>query len=270
MLRTAVIANLMPELISQRYELLESLGRGGEAEVHRARDIRSGEEVAVRLLLAQEAALNAAVPAPPPEFHPGWVRLLDTGRDPQRGSYQVFELLKGETFRQKTASGPLGPEAWLAFARESLNAVAALHAAGWTHGDLNADNFLLASPGGWKLLELPFLRPSTTAPAAPLFGNIHTLAPEQLEGRAAGPESDVYALGCLYYYGAAGEYPHAAANNRDIAVGRLRFPPDPLGPKAPSMPAARAAWVMALLARDPKMRPDAATAARHLLTFARD
>jgi serine/threonine-protein kinase len=262
----------MPESdpFDERYELLEPLASGGEAEVWRARDLQSGEEVALRRPRPEHRLTNPAASAPLPAFHPAWVRFFRAGHDALAGPYQVFELLRGETFAQRAEDGPLPPADWLAFARESLAAVAALHAAGWTHGDLNAANFLRleASPHAWKLLELPFLHLDSAKPHTSLFGSIHTLAPEQLEGRPAGMASDVYALGCLYYKGAAGEFPHHGQTSAEIAIARLRFPPEPLGAKAPDFPPAWAAWTMTLLEREPQKRPDAATAARHLLAIA--
>jgi serine/threonine protein kinase len=262
----------MPEatLFDGRYELLESLASGGEAEVQRALDAQTGDEVAIRLARPEHPLSPPAQPATLPDFHPGWVRHFRSGRDAHRGPYQVFELLRGETFAQCVADGPLDPASWLAFARESLAAVAALHAAGWTHGDLNAANFirLHAPPHAWKLLELPFLHLNPAQPHTSMFGSIHTLAPEQLEGRAAGPASDVYALGCLYYKAAAGEFPHHGGTSAEIAIDRLRFPASPLGAKTPAFPAAWTGWVMPLLEREPQKRPDAATAARQLLAIA--
>lgn len=256
-----------PILFDGRYEWPEPLASGGEAEVWRARDIQTGEEVAIRLARPEHRLTNPGEPMP--EFHPGWVRYFRSGRDAQRGPYQVFELLRGETFAQRTENRPLDPAEWLAFAQESLAAVAALHAGGWTHGDLNAANFIRREnpPHVWKLLELPFLHLNPDKPHTSMFGSIHTLAPEQLEGHAASAASDVYALGCLYYKGATGEFPHHGTS-AEIAIARLRFPPEPLSAKAPAFPAAWAAWVMTLLERELQKRPDAATAARHLLAMA--
>jgi serine/threonine-protein kinase len=259
-----------PTLFDGRYELLELLATGGEAEVRHARDAQTGAEVAIRLARPEHHLVNPGGPAPLPEFHPGWVRYFRSGRNAQGEPYQVFELLRGETFAQRTEAGPLDPAEWLAFAKESLAAVAALHAAGWPHGDLNAANFirLHAPPHAWKLLELPFLHLDSARQHSTMFGSIHTLAPEQLEGRAGDQASDLYALGCLYYRGATGEFPHHGGTSAEIAIARLRFPPEPLDAKAPSFPAPWAGWIMALLERDPQKRPDAATAARHLLAIA--
>jgi serine/threonine-protein kinase len=251
-------------LIDGRYLLLAAIGSGGEARVFRARDTTTGNETAVRLAL-RPGTLTA--PRQPPAFHDGWVRLLATGSDPQCGLYQVFELLEGRTLGQLIQSGPLDPDPWRRFVGQSLDAVEALHAAGWPHGDLNADNLFLAA-SGWKLLELPFLRLDPPAGRSALFGSIHTLAPEQIDGARAGVPSDLYALGCLYYYAASGAYPHPGANSREVAIHCLRFAPEPLGEKAPGLPAPWSAWVMNLLARDPRHRFPTVAAARQLLGVA--
>jgi serine/threonine-protein kinase len=259
-----------PILLDGRYELLESIGGGGEAEVRHARDTQTGDAVAVRLARPGHPLSKPADPPPIQDFNPGWVHYFGGGSDPERGPYQVFELLRGETLAQRIEHGPLDPAEWLGFARESLDAVAALHVTGWTHGDLNATNFMRRDtpPYAWKLLELPFLHLNPPVPHTSLFGSIYTLAPEQLEGRPANAASDVYALGCLYYRAAAGEYPHHGVTSAEVAIARLRFPPEPLAAKAPGFPAPLATWTMTLLEREEQKRPSATIAARHLLAIA--
>jgi len=251
-------------LIDGRYELLADLGSGGEARVFRARDATTGDETALRLALRPG---TQTMPEQLPACHDGWVRLLAAGSDPQYGAYQVFELLEGRTLGQLIRSGPLDPDAWRLFVDQSLDAVEALHAAGWTHGDLNADNFFQVA-SGWKLLELPFLRFDPPAGRSALFGSIHTLAPEQLDGARADVPSDLYALGCLYYHAASGAYPHPGSNEREVAIHCLRFAPDPLGEKAPGLPASWSAWVMTLLAHEPRHRFPSVAAARQVLGVA--
>lgn len=251
-------------LIGGRYLLLATIGSGGEARVFRARDNTTGDDVAVRL--AHQPG-PFTTPAAAAASHDGWVRLLATGIDPQRGVYQVFELLEGRTLGQLIEAAPFDPNQWRIFVDQSLDAVEALHAAGWPHGDLNADNFFLTA-SGWKLLELPFLRLDPPAERSALFGSIHTLAPEQIDGAPAGVESDLYSLGSLYYYAASGGHPHPGANSREVAVHCLRFEPEPLNEKAPGLPASWSAWVMKLLSRDPRHRFPSVAAARQLLGVA--
>jgi len=251
-------------LIDGRYLLLDALGSGGEARVFRARDTTTEEEFALRL--ARHSGAHAE-PAAPPSLHEGWVRLLNSGTDPQFGAYQVFELLEGGTLDQLIRSGPLDPGAWRSFVDQSLDAVDALHCAGWIHGDLNTSNFFQAV-FGWKLLELPFLRFDPPAGRSALFGSIHTLAPEQFNGAQPGVQTDLYALGSLYYYAASGAYPHPGANSVEVAIHCLRFPPDPLSDKAPGLPAPWSDWIMQLLAPKPSDRPASVAAARQLLGVA--
>ena len=254
-------------LLEGRYLLLAAIGSGGEARVFRARDTATGHEVAARLALRP---VSSAEPGALPPFHPGWVQLLHTGTDSQQGAYQIFELLEGPTLSWLVKSGPLSPEAWRHFVGQSLDAVAALHEAGWVHGDLNAENFIQAGASGsnWKLLELPFLRFEPPEKRSTLFGSIYTLAPEQLEGKPADALADLYALGCLYYYAAAGEFPHSGGTSQEIAIARLRFAPASLVEKAPHLPAAWGDWVMTMLARASQDRFPSIAAARQLLGVA--
>jgi serine/threonine protein kinase len=255
------------ETIASRYRLEEKIGTGGEASVFRATDLSTHREVALRLS-PTEVGESPQPTRDVPAHHPGWVRLLDRGVDPAHGAYAVFELLRGETLGELTKRGPLPPDAWLAFARQSLDAVEALHGAGWLHGDLNADNFFLDGNATWKLLELPFHHAAPVKKRSALFGSIYTLSPEQFADRPADARSDLYALGCLYYKAASGVYPHAGGSEADIAIGRIRFPAEPLGPRARGLSGALAGWVMRLLERDPDDRPSDAGAARQLLELA--
>ncbi len=251
-------------LIDGRYLLLTVLGSGGEARVFRARDGTTENEIALRLALRPG---TQTAPDPLPDFHDGWVRLFDAGTDPQYGAYQVFELLEGQTLGQLIASGPLDAGAWREFVDQSLKAVEALHAADWIHGDLNAGNFFQTA-FGWKLLELPFLRFDPPKDRSTMFGSIYTLAPEQINGAKADVRSDLYSLGCLYYYAAAGDYPHTGANDVEVAISILRSVPPSLREKAPDLPASWSDWVMKLIAPQPKDRFPSIAAAYQLLGVA--
>ena len=251
-------------IIDGRYLLLATIGTGGEARVYRAQDQTTGGDVALRLALQPAAAVTRPEA---PAFHDGWVQLLAEGFDRQYGAYQVFELLEGGTLRQTIQSGPLSAANWHEFVAQSLVAVDALHAAGWVHGDLNADNFHQTDLG-WKLLELPFLRLDPPAGRSAVFGSIHTLAPEQIDGAQPSFATDIYALGSLYYFAACGEYPHPGKTSAEVAIHCLRFPADPLSEKAPLLPAAWSIWVMELIAREPAERIASLATARQLLGVA--
>ena len=259
---------VMPEsLLDGRYLVRELLGSGGEADIFRAHDQETGESVALRRSRSPGPYGGPLADLPP---HPGWVLLRSWGRDSNQIAYQVFELLEGETLDRCVTASPLDRDAWRAFVDQSLDAVQALHESGWVHGDLNPGNLIRcsSSPSLWKLLELPFLRFSPPGPRSPLFGNIHTLAPEQFNGVSPHPGSDLYSLGCLYYYAACGEFPHAGGTTRDIAISHLRFAPEPLELKAPGLPVAWCSWTLTLLAREPENRFPSVSTAHHLLGVA--
>jgi serine/threonine protein kinase len=185
------------------------------------------------------------------------VHFVAAGNDAQLGAYQVLELLEGQTLAQLIAAGPLDAATWRGFVTASLDAVGALHDVFWVHGDLNADNFF-ATPDGWKLIELPFLRLDPPKGRTAAFGSIHTLAPEQIDGAPPDARSDLYSLGCLYYYAASGTWPHPGPTAQDVAIHCLRFAPEPLADKAKSLPAPWCEWVMHFLARQPGERPSTA------------
>jgi serine/threonine protein kinase len=254
--------NLQPVIVAERYEILGSLGTGGEARVFRARDTATDTEIALRLTTHRGEDLpHVSIPA---TLHPGWVRLFDRGIDAEHGAYATFEMLHGETLGTRVAREPLSSQESCVFVRHALAAVGALHTAGWIHGDLNAENFFWPEGQAWKLLELPFHR-LTPPPDSPLFGSIYTLAPEQIDGQPADIHSDLFSLGCLFYYAAAGVYPHAGGSEADIAIGRLRFPATPLREIAPQVSAAFAEGVMQLIARRATERPQDVSAAYALL-----
>jgi serine/threonine-protein kinase len=250
--------------IAHRYVLGEPLGAGGEARVFRAIDETNGGNVAVRLARGD---VRAVVFTPPGAWNDGWVRALDAGTDENHGAYLVFELLEGPPLSDFVRDGLLTAEYWRGFVDASLDAVAALHAAGEVHGDLNADNFL-GTAAGWKLLELPFARFEPLKGRSTVFGSIYTLPPEQIDGAPATPLSDLYALGCLYYYAGCGQWPHTGRNVQEVAVHCLIHPATPLHEVAPHLPAAWCAWTMQLLERKPTARPDSAETARLLLADA--
>jgi len=250
--------------IAGRYVLLALLGTGGEARVFRARDEKQGYQVAVRLPLDSAAS----VAQPPPALKcEQWVQFIEAGTDAQHGAYQVLELLEGPTLAEMVRTAPLSREGWQEFVDQSLSAVEAVHGAGWVHGDLNADNFVRTSLG-WKLLELPFYHFAVPAARSSMFGSIHTVSPEQIDGIKPAVPSDLYALGCLYYFAGAGRWPHPGKSVQEIAVERLMQAPESLRDFAPGLPAAVCDWVMLLLARHAGDRPPTVAAARQLLADA--
>jgi serine/threonine-protein kinase len=244
-----------------RYRLLAQLGAGGEARVYRARDESTGQDVAVRVALQHDFKCLAAIP----DFsHAHWVRLFSTGFDDALGAYQVFELLEGRTLAESVRDGPLTRDAWCEFVEHALDAVQGLHDLGLVHADLNADNFL-HTRDGWKMLELPFHRFITTSARSHAFGSIYTLAPEQIDGSAATVLSDIYSLGCLFYYAASGRWPHDGRNAQEVAISCLLHAAPELRDLAPQLRAGECNAVMRLIETRAGNRPATIAEARQPL-----
>ncbi len=207
--------------IADRYVLLAPLGSGGEGPASSARAMsRAGAKSRCGWRWGRSPRLC------PPRRRPGtsagstssipaWIR--------STGAYQVFELLEGKTLGEMIKDGAMDAGTWRPFVDQSLDAVEAVHLANWAHGDINADNFMLTG-GGWKLIELPFFHFETPVQRSAIFGSIYTLAPEQIDGAKPSVRSDLYSLGCLYYYAAAGRWPQEGSTIQEIAISRLMRP----------------------------------------------
>lgn len=204
------------------FELVGLLGRGGMGEVWRARDLKLGREVAVKVLperLADDpdyvgrferearalAALNHANVAqifelaevPSPERAGGSVRLI------------VMELVEGETLAERLKQGPLPVEEAVRIALQVARAAGAAHARGVVHRDLKPANVALDPDGNAKVLDfgLARVKPPWYAGAevedtakltdsGVVVGTAAYMAPEQIRGEPCDDRCDVWAFGC--------------------------------------------------------------------------
>src|SRR5262245_15526014 len=205
-----------PHRLGSRYVLLDVIGVGGMSTVWRGRDEVLGREVAVKVLSPQYAA-DAAFRA---RFvrearhaaalsHPRLVTVFDCGVDGTT-PFIVMELVFGRTLRQVLdVAGPLPPDdpaATAAALCEPLAAphaivLAAAHAIGLVHREIKQANIVL-SGGEVKVLDFGIARLEGSVggtQAQTVLGTAAYLSPEQASGRQAGPQADLYALGCVLF-----------------------------------------------------------------------
>jgi tetratricopeptide (TPR) repeat protein len=221
---------LRPGLLLARFELVSVLGRGGMGEVWRARDLRLGRDVALKVLpegmaadpdrvarferearalaalnhpnVAQIYELGEAVPDPGPGGFIG-----DEPRTPVR--FLVMELVEGESLSRRLRSGPLPLGEALAVARQVVRGLEAAHARGVIHRDLKPGNIMLTGAGEAKVLDFglarfrPDRRPpddvdvtANQADSGSVVGTAAYMSPEQVRGEECDERCDIWAFGC--------------------------------------------------------------------------
>jgi serine/threonine protein kinase len=275
------------------YEIVETLGSGGMAEVYRARDTRLGRSVAIKILQTHfatrsdgRARFEREARAISALNHPHICTLHDVGRyerptaaddgDREALDYLVMELLQGETLASRIARGPLPIAEVLQHGAEIAEALAAAHRAGITHRDLKPANVMLTAHGV-KLLDfgVAALRPAGGALVSAtntaltsdgaIVGTLNYMAPEQLQGKTVDGRADLFALGAIVHEMLTGRQPFAADSAAGIVAAILERDPPPLSADRPGVPPTLERSVARCLARSPDDRwQSAADLAAHL------
>ncbi len=234
-------------VIGGRYIVLAELGRGGMGIVWRAEDRVMGRQVAVKELhlpqglspderrLFRERLLREARNAGRLN-DPGIVTVHDVVSD-AGVDHIVMELIEARTLSDVVAGeGPLDERAASAVAQQLLGALNAAHAAAVVHRDVKPSNVMLGPGGRVKLTDFGIAQaaddPRLTTSGS-MVGSPGYMAPERLDGGAASPASDLWALGATLYYAVAGSSPFtrdttsatiAAVLNGDVPTLRTRGP----------------------------------------------
>jgi serine/threonine protein kinase len=98
-------------------------------------------------------------------------------------------------------------------------------------------------------------------PGGGLLGSVYFMAPEQFEGSAVDVRTDLYALGCLFYYALTQQHPFGGETKPQVMVAHLHHRTQPLGALRPDLPAPTVQWVEWLINRLPANRPGSAAEA---------
>jgi hypothetical protein len=258
------------------YEVLSPLGAGGMGEVHRARDPRLGREVAIKVV-ATDAETNperlrrfeGEARAAGALNHPNVLSVFDTGIDCGR-PYVVFELLEGETLRERLKHGALPPRKAQECAVQICHGLAAAHAKGIVHRDLKPENLFLTRDGRVKILDFGLAKltrtgedllgfstqetPTVTRPGA-LVGTFGYMAPEQARGLLADARSDLFALGTVLYEALSGKAAFLRATPAETISAVLTHDPgDIVGADDAPLPPSLVQIVRRCLEKDPEER----------------
>ncbi|MCA1784157.1 MAG: Stk1 family PASTA domain-containing Ser/Thr kinase, partial [Intrasporangiaceae bacterium] len=250
-------------VLSERYELLRAIGRGGMAEVYAARDLNLGREVAIKLLLErfrddegftrrfQEEARNVAR-----LNHPNLVAVYDTGMD-QGQSYIVMELVRGRSMQQAITAGGLTEDRALEVTADVCSALAYAHQHNLVHRDIKPGNILLADDGTVKVTDFGIARAidkDTVTQTAAVLGTAAYLSPEQAQGLDVDVRSDIYSLGVVLYESLTGSQPFSGDSPVTVAYQHVQENPRPPREVRAGISAAAEAITMRALAKNPANR----------------
>jgi hypothetical protein len=253
-----------------RYRLLEPAGSGGSAEVWRALDTKTGEEVAVKrlhpIVFADEtgrARLKREFKALRSLDEPHIVHVRDL-KIARNEAAIILDYVPGRSLADRLAAGPpFAPAEAVAVARDIAAALTAAHAAGIVHRDVTPGNILLDPTDGARLTDFGIAlgagAESVTA-TGQLMGTMRFLAPEQLRGSPATPASDLHSLAAVTYEMLAGRPAYAATTPVALAEAQ-DLGAAPIETISPALDAA----VRQAMAPEPADRPaDVATFADQL------
>jgi eukaryotic-like serine/threonine-protein kinase len=259
-----------PRLLGGRYELDGVVGRGGMAEVYRARDIRLDRIVAIKTLRADlardqifQARFRREAQSAASLNHPSIVAVYDTGEDMATGlpvPYIVMEFVDGRTVRDLLQDGHrLLPERSLEIIDGVLRALDYSHQAGIVHRDIKPGNVMVTRNGDVKVMDFGIARAMSDAQAtmtqtAQVIGTAQYLSPEQARGERVDSRSDLYSTGCLLYELLTGRPPFTGDSPVAIAYQHVRENPIPPSRVDPDVPAWADAIVLKAMAKSPADR----------------
>jgi eukaryotic-like serine/threonine-protein kinase len=267
-----------PRLLGGRYELDGIVGRGGMAEVYRARDIRLDRVVAVKTLredLARDQTFQARFRREAQSAaslnNPSIVAVYDTGEDSSGGShipYIVMEYVDGRTLRDLLRDDRrLLPERAVEITDGVLRALDYSHRNGIVHRDIKPGNVMLTRSGQVKVMDFGIARAVSDAQAtmtqtAQVIGTAQYLSPEQARGERVDARSDLYSTGCLLYELLTGRPPFLGDSPVAIAYQHVRENPIPPSRVDPEVPPWADAIVLRAMAKDPRDRYQSAAEMR--------
>ncbi|MGO8959370.1 MAG: Stk1 family PASTA domain-containing Ser/Thr kinase [Streptosporangiaceae bacterium] len=259
-----------PRLLGGRYELDGIVGRGGMAEVFRARDIRLDRIVGVKTLrddLARDQTFQARFRREAQSAaslnHPSIVAVYDTGED-MVGSlpvpYIVMEFVDGRTLRDLLRDDRrLLPERAAEITDGVLRALDYSHRNGIVHRDIKPGNVMLTRSGEVKVMDFGIARAVadgqlTMTQTAQVIGTAQYLSPEQARGERVDARSDLYSTGCLLYELLTGRPPFTGDSPVAIAYQHVKEDPVPPSQVDPEVPAWADAIVLKAMQKDPADR----------------
>lgn len=219
-------------VLAGRYHLLRLIGQGGMADVYLAEDQILKRTVAVKILRSsltgdpiyitrfhREASAAAAL------SHPNIVAIYDVGEEDEL-YYIVMEYVRGQTLKNLIYKrGALHHVEAIDIMKQVVAGTADAHHHGIIHRDLKPQNILVTDSGTVKIADFGIASISSLSQVTEtdtVMGSLHYLAPEIARGEKATAQSDIYALGIVFYELLRGEVPFNGESPVNIALKHMR------------------------------------------------
>jgi len=250
------------------FRIVRRLGQGGMGQVFLAEQLSLKRKVALKFLradlVANPSALSrfrAEAEAVAKINHANIVQVFTLGEHSGQ-QFMALEYVEGMNLRDYLArKGPMDLPRALLVMRQVAAALQRASEAGVVHRDIKPENILLTRAGEVKVADFGLSRlfgqqdqlhltQSGTTMGTPLY-----MSPEQVQGKAVDPRSDIYSFGVTCYHMLAGRPPFTGANAFDVALKHVNEPPPPLAEARPDLPADLVALVHRMLSKDPDARP---------------
>jgi serine/threonine protein kinase len=233
------------------FEILELIGRGGMGDVYRGLDLRLKRDVALKVLPADFACDPASVVrferearAASALSHPNIIQVYQVGHND--GIYWIAsELVSGHSLRHLIERGAVPVRRAIEIAIQIADGLAAAHAAGIVHRDLNPGNVMLTPEGRAKILDFGLaksghaisgasgtLAAGLTTPGL-IMGTPGHMAPEQISGKPADPRSDIFGLGVILYEMLSGKRAFNGDSTVEVINANLKNDPAELPSSVP-------------------------------------
>ena len=250
--------------ISDRYQIIKSIGEGGMANVYLAYDTILDRNVAIKILRGelasdekfvrrfQREALSASSLS-----NPNIVEVYDVGED-NGEFYIVMEYIEGKHLKALLKKrGKLTIPEVVDIMSQIASGLSVAHDSYIIHRDIKPQNIMILENGLVKITDFGIamaINATQLTQTNSVMGSVHYLPPEQASGKGATLQSDIYSMGILMYELLTGKLPYKGDNAIEIALKHLKEPIPSIKEELPNIPQSVENIILKATAKNPKNR----------------
>lgn len=257
------------KIIGNRYEIVETIGKGGMAIVYKAKCLKLNRYVALKVLRPEFredkdfiTRFKAEAQSAASLSHPNIVSVYDVGQDGDL-NYIVMEYVEGVTLKQYMAAKGVIP--W----REAVDYAAQIcaglehaHKNGIIHKDIKPHNIMITREGTLKITDFGIAKvisSSTITTGNTTMGSVHYFSPEQARGGYTDYKTDIYSLGVVLYEMVTGRLPFDGDSAIAIAMQHIEKEPIPPTELNSEMPESLENVIRKAMSKEQALRYDSVT-----------